>query len=165
MNNCYILLDLAKRISEGSKKSAIFFLSTWNFYLREIVFVTDVGVLTIETFSIKRKACVLTRISQTVSAVSFLKTLGYLHQAFEIREKGTSAKKVTLVDAKEDVDKICKICMYKRTSDNVGGKRTRSFSLQHKIFIALNYAQDLGTSVKESLKRSTSSKWPTLTEK
>ena len=100
-------MDLAKRISEGSKKSAIFFLSTWNFYLPEIVFVTDVGVLTIETFLIKRIARVLTRMSETVSAVSFLKTLGYLYQAFEIREKGTSSKKVTLRDAKEDVDKIC----------------------------------------------------------
>ena len=28
------------------------------FVLREIIFVTDVGVLTIETFLIKRKACV-----------------------------------------------------------------------------------------------------------
>ena len=51
-------LDLAKkkRISEGSKKSAIFLLSTWNFYLREKIFVTDVGVLTIESFLIERKA-------------------------------------------------------------------------------------------------------------
>ena len=30
-----------------------------------------------------------------------------LYEAFEIHEKGTSAKKVTLRDAKEDVDKIC----------------------------------------------------------
>ena len=37
----------------------------------------------------------------------FLKILEYLYEAFEIREKGTSAKKVTLRDAKEDVDKIC----------------------------------------------------------
>ena len=45
-----------KRISVGSKKSAIFLLSTWNLYLREIIFVTDVGVLTIETLLIERKA-------------------------------------------------------------------------------------------------------------
>ena len=38
---------------------------------------------------------------------SFLKILGYLYEAFEISEIGTSAKKVTLRDAKEDVDKIC----------------------------------------------------------
>ena len=31
-----------------------FFLSTWNLYLREIIFVTDIGVLTIETFLIER---------------------------------------------------------------------------------------------------------------
>ena len=43
-----------KRISEGSKKSAIFLFSTWNLYLREIIFVTDVAVLTIETFLIER---------------------------------------------------------------------------------------------------------------
>ena len=42
-----------------------------------------------------------------VSAVSFLRTLGYLYEVFEIPEKSTSAKKVALRDAKEDVDKIC----------------------------------------------------------
>ena len=52
-----------------------------------------------------------------------------------------------------------------KTCDNAGGKHTRGFSLQHKTFGALNYAQDFGTTVKESLKRTTSSKWPTLTEK
>ena len=51
----------------------------------------------------------------------------------------------------------------KKTSDNAGGKPTRGFSLQHKIFSALNYAQDFGTTVKESLKRTTNSKWATLT--
>ena len=59
-------------------------------YLREIIFVTDVGVLTIETLLIERKALILTGLNETVSAVSFLKTLGYLYEAFEIREKGTS---------------------------------------------------------------------------
>ena len=43
-----------KRISEGSKKSAIFLLCTWNLYLRKVIFVTDIGVLTIETFLIER---------------------------------------------------------------------------------------------------------------
>ena len=33
----------------------IFLLSTWNLYLREIIFVTDVEVLTIETFLIEKK--------------------------------------------------------------------------------------------------------------
>ena len=127
-------MDLAKRISEGSKKSAIFFLNTWNFYLREKVFVTDVGVLTIETFLIKRKARVLTRISATVSAVSFLKTLGYLYQAFEIREKGTSSKKVTLGDAKEDVDKICKICTKRLLTTQVENVHAVShFNTKHLV--------------------------------
>ena len=47
------------------------------------------------------------RLSETVSAVSFLKTLGYLYEAFEICEKSTSAKKVTFSVAKKDDLKIC----------------------------------------------------------
>ena len=35
----------------------------------------------------------------------------------------------------------------KKTSDNVGGKPTCGFSLQHNTFSALNYAQDFGTGV------------------
>ena len=73
-----------------------------------------------------------------------------------MREKSTSAKKVALRAAKEDVDKIC--IEVQKTSDNAGGKPTRGFSLQHKTFSALNYAQDFGTTVKQSLKRNTSSK-------
>ena len=38
------------------EKSALFLLSAWNLYLREIIFVTNVVVLTIETFLIERKA-------------------------------------------------------------------------------------------------------------
>ena len=60
-------------------------------------------------------------------------------------------------DAEEDVDKIC--IEAQTTSDNADG-----FSLQHKTFSALNYAQDFGTTVKQSLKRTTSSKWATLTK-
>ena len=70
--------------------------------------------------------------------------------------------KVTLRHAKEDVDKVC--IEVQKTSDNAGGKPTRDSSLQHKTFSALNYAQDFGTTVKESLKRSRNSKWPTLTK-
>ena len=40
----------------------------------------------------------------------------------------------------------------------------RDFSLQHKTFSALNYAQDFGTTMKESLKRTRNSKWATLTK-
>ena len=72
------------------------------------------------------------------------------------------AKKVTLRDEKEDLDKIC--IEVQKGSDNRGGKATRGFSLQHKTFSALNYAQDFGTTVMESLKRTTSSKWATLTK-
>ena len=66
------------------------------------------------------------------------------------------------MDAKEDVDKIC--IEAQTTSDNADGQPTRGFSLQHKTFSALNYAQDFGTTVKESLKRTTSTKWVTLTK-
>ena len=52
--------------------------------------------------------------------------------SFEIREKGTSSKKVTLRDEKKDVDKIC--VEVQKTSDYAGGKPTRGFSLQHKTF-------------------------------
>ena len=71
-------------------------------------------------------------------------------------------KKVTLRDAEEDVEK--NLYRGKLTSDNLGGKPTCGFSLQHNIFSALNYAQDFGTTVKESLKRTTSSKRDTLTK-
>ena len=77
-------------------------------------------------------------------------------------KNGTSAKKVTLMDAKEDFDKIC--IEVQTTSDNAGGQPTWGFSLQHKTFSGLNYAQDFATTVKESLKRTTSTKWVTLTK-
>ena len=77
--------------------------------------------------------------------------------------KSTSAKKVTWRDAEEDVDKIY-IEVKKKTFNNAGGQPTRGFSLQHNTFSALNYAQDFGTTVKESLKRTSSSKRATLTK-
>ena len=46
----------------------------------------------------------------------------------------------------------------KKISDNVGGKPTCGFSLQHNTFSALNYAQDFETTVKESVKRTASSR-------
>ena len=52
----------------------------------------------------------------------------------------------------------------KNPSDNASGKPTCGFSLQHNTFSALNYAQDFGTTVKESLKRTTSSKRATITK-
>ena len=61
----------------------------------------------------------------------------------------------------------CRQSLYrgqKKTSDNAGGKPTRDFSLQHKTFSALNYAEDFGNTVKESLKRTRNSKWTTLTK-
>ena len=48
-------------------------------------------------------------------------------------------------DAEEDVEK--NLYRGKKTSDNVGGKPTCDFSLQHNTFSALNYAQDFGTGV------------------
>ena len=46
---------------------------------------------------------------------------GYLYDAFEIREKGTSAKKV-------------KGIVVRKNSDNADGKPACGFSLQHKTF-------------------------------
>ena len=62
--------------------------------------------------------------------------------------------------------RVCRRNLYrgKKNSDNAGGKPTCGFSLQHQTFSALNYVQDFGTTVKESLKRTTSSKWATLTK-
>ena len=66
-------------------------------------------------------------------------------------------------DEKEDVDKIC--IEVQKTSDNAGqGKTTRGFTDFNTKHFALNYAQDFRTTVKESLKRTTSSKWATLTK-
>ena len=80
-------------------------------------------------------------ISVTDVAVSFLITLGYLYDAFDILE-----------------------IVVQKNSDNAGGKPIRGFSLQHETFSALNYAQDFGAIVRESLKRTTNSKWATLTK-
>ena len=55
--------------------------------------------------------------------MSFPETFGYLHDAFETGEEGTSAKKITLRDANKDVDKVC--IEEQKTSDNAGGKPTR----------------------------------------
>ena len=56
------------------------------------------------------------------------------------------------------------VSRYKKLSDNAGGKPTGDFSLQHKAFSAFNYAQDFGTTVKESLKITRNSNWATLTK-
>ena len=81
-----------------------------------------------------------------------LKTLGYLFQGFEIREKVTSAKKVTLRDEKEDVDKIC--IEVQKTFDNAGGKPTRGLHSRkvelsrvkyfHDFVSTLNYVSTIG---------------------
>ena len=91
-----------------------------------------------------------TGISETVSADSSFKALGYLYESFEISEKGNigTRKRMSAKSVKS----------VQKTSDNAGGKHTRGFSLQHETFSALNYAQDFGTTVKEWLKRTTSSK-------
>ena len=60
-------------------------------------------------------------------------------------EKGTSAEKVTWREAKEEVDKVC--TKVQKTSGNAGEDPTPGFSLRHKTFSALNYAQGFGTTV------------------
>ena len=58
----------------------------------------------------------------------------------------------------------CRQNLYRGTKNfwQGGWKAYTGFSLQHKTFSALNYAQDFGITVKQSLKRTTSSKWATL---
>ena len=70
---------------------------------------------------------------------SFLKTFGQLYDAFETGEKGTSAEKVTLRDANEDVDKVC--IEEQKTFDEAGGKPTRGFSLHSSWAKYLNVVQ------------------------
>ena len=86
-------------------------------YLRDYIFVTDVSVPAVETIKLAR---VQTGVSETVS---FLKTFGYLYDAFEIGEKGNT----------EGRERGCRQSLYrgkKKTSDDAGGKPTRGFSLQ-----------------------------------
>ena len=97
------------------------------------------------------KARVSTCLSEIVSAVSFLKTLGYLYEAFEIREKGTSSEKVTFRDEKKDVDKIC-----------IEVHAVSHFNKKHLVLCTT--PKSFRTTVKESLKRTTTSKWATLTK-
>ena len=165
-------------------------------------FVTDVAMGNIK---------LVTGLSETVT---FLKTLGCLYDTFEIHTKGTPAKKVTLREAKENVDKVCNEVqttvasvkerfnlsretngpegtVSKKTQDSLvllrkGMNRlTEKISsinpsfvdqvelstllttqvenlhavthFKHESSSVLNYAQDFGTIVKESLKRTT--KW------
>ena len=68
---------------------------------------------------------------------------------------------VTLRDANEDVDKVC-IEVQKVLTTQVENLHAVSHFIQHKKFSALNYAQDLRNRVKESLKRTTNSKWATF---
>ena len=86
-------------------------------YLRDNIFVTDVSVPAVETIKLAR---VKTGLSETVS---FLKTFGYLYDAFEIGEKKYVREKGNI----EDADKVC--IEVQKTSDNAGGKPTRGFSL------------------------------------
>ena len=76
-------------------------------------------------------------------------------------EKGASVKKVTLRDANEDVDKVC-IRYKKLPTTQVENLHAASHFTRHKPFSALNYARDFGNRVKESLKRTTNSKWADL---
>ena len=75
-------------LSIGSKKNvrwlkeiSIFDLSTWNLYLRDITFVTDVSVATVETIKLVFKPIFF-------ETVLFPETFGYLYDDFEIGGKG-----------------------------------------------------------------------------
>ena len=108
--------------------------------------------------------------------VTFLKNRGCLYDTFGRPEKGTPTKKLTLMEAKENIDKV-----YSEVRRIVAGVKGR-FNLsretngallllalltthvenlhvvshfEHETFRTLNYAQDFGTIVKDSLIRIT----------
>ena len=81
--------------SDGSEKSASFVQVHAICTNEKSLFVTDVAVGII---------WLVTSLSKTVA---FLKNLGCLYDTFGIHEKGAPAKKVTLKEAKENVDKVC----------------------------------------------------------
>ena len=81
--------------SDGSEKSASFVQVHVICTYEKSLFVTDVAVGTIK---------LVTGLSKTVT---FLKNLGCFYDTFGIHEKGTPAKKVTLREGKENVDKVC----------------------------------------------------------
>ena len=134
------------------KEICIFLLVTWNLYSREIIFVTDVAVLTIETIKPAFKLLVMKQ-SHFLKPLNIFITL--LKYAMRIWNKYfiSKAQEKRNIEGRE---RGCWQSMYQ-------GTKTRGFSLQNKTFSALNYAQDFGTTVKESLKRTTNSKWATLT--
>ena len=92
----------------------------------------------------------------------FFKTLGYLYVALKIREIEYVCEKGSI----ERRERGCWQNLYRGTKNfwQRMWKAYTSFSLQHKTFSAWNYAQDFGITVKQSLKRTTSSKWATLTK-
>ena len=79
--------------SDGSEKSASFVQVHAICTYEKSLFVTDVAAGTIRLLSSLSKR------------VAFLKNLGY--DTFGIHERGTPAKKVSLREAKENVDKVC----------------------------------------------------------
>ena len=89
-------------------------IGTWNLYLRGIPFVTEVSVPIIETIKFVFKPV-------------FLKQFHFLKPFYIFMTLLKQAKKVTLRDANEDVDKVC--IEVQKTSNNAGGKPTPGFSL------------------------------------
>ena len=128
-----------------AQEISIFHLSTGNLYLRDITFVIDVSVSTIETIKL-------------VFKLVFLKQFISCYGRFWNRRKRYVCEKGNI----EGRERGCRQSLYwgTKTFHNAGGKPTRGFSLtiQHKTFSALNCTQDCGNRVKkESLKRNTNS--------
>ena len=99
-----------------AQRNQLFHLSTWNLYLRDITFVTDVSIPTIETIKLVFKPVFLKQFH-------FLKTFGYLYDAFEIGEKGNI----------EGREQGCRQSLYRGTKNfgqrTPGRRPTRGFSL------------------------------------
>ena len=135
------------------KEICIFLLGTWNLYLREIIFVSDFAVLTIETIKIVFKLLFLKQFH-------FLKPLDIFMTLLKYAIRFWNKYFISKAQEKRNIEgreRRCRQSLYQDT-------KTRGFSLKHKTFSALNYAQDFGTTVKESIKITTNSKWATPTK-
>ena len=105
---------LRAHTQQKSPLLCFFLLGTWNLYLREIIFVSDVAVLTIETIRLVFKLLFLKQFHFLKPLDIFMTLLKYAmrfwnkyyisiaHCVFQKRKKN-----VALRNAKEDVDKVC----------------------------------------------------------
>ena len=100
--------------------------------------------------------CVQKAPEQYPAVISWNLWISYLYDAFEIGEK--VCKKGNIEGREREVDKIC-IEVQKNFWQRTEAENLHAVShfIQHKTLSSLNYAQDFGNWVKESLKVTPSS--------